>query len=171
MDKRAVREAAMARAHADTVSHRMRSQWTGYQRPVTPGSEAKEAASSSKILTQRAASVSRTFAQGESYTPGNLNEGNAMGYRMKKKKVYARDVFELTGLDPLVEYKNTIIFAPFLTEIGRIRNHRETNLTSKNQRRLTKAVKRARAMGLLNAMQRPRLPAFSSLRIAYNIED
>jgi len=68
----------------------------------------------------------------------------------QKRKKGKQDPFALLGINPLHEYKNTRLFLPFLSEMGRIKSRFDTGLSAKNQRRVTKAIKRARAMGLLS---------------------
>lgn len=48
-----------------------------------------------------------------------------------------------------IDYKNQDLMRRFLSPEGKILPGRRTGLTSKNQRKITKAVKRARAIGLL----------------------
>ena len=48
-----------------------------------------------------------------------------------------------------IDYKDTEILKRFLTEHGRIQHRRNTGLSSRNQRDVAKAIKRARFMGLL----------------------
>lgn len=48
-----------------------------------------------------------------------------------------------------VDYKDTAILKQFLDASARIMNKRKTHLTSKNQKKVALAVKRARFMGLL----------------------
>jgi len=48
-----------------------------------------------------------------------------------------------------VDYKDTEILMRFLGPNGKILPHRKTGVSSKNQRALALAVKRARFMGLL----------------------
>lgn len=48
-----------------------------------------------------------------------------------------------------VDYKNSDLMRRFLSPEGKILPGRRTGLTSKNQRKITKAIKRARAIGLL----------------------
>lgn len=59
-------------------------------------------------------------------------------------------------LDPLVandiiivDYKDVATLRKFLTETGKILPARITGCSRKNQRMITKAIKRARAIGLL----------------------
>jgi len=48
-----------------------------------------------------------------------------------------------------IDYKDIEILKKFLNPNGKIMNHKRTGITSKNQRQLADAVKRARFMGLL----------------------
>lgn len=48
-----------------------------------------------------------------------------------------------------IDYKDTEILKKFLNPNGKILNHKRTGITSKNQRALANAVKRARFLGLL----------------------
>ncbi len=49
-----------------------------------------------------------------------------------------------------IEFKNTEILKKFISGLGKIRPRRKTKLCSIHQRRLAKAVKRARHLGLLS---------------------
>jgi small subunit ribosomal protein S18 len=48
-----------------------------------------------------------------------------------------------------IDYKDVEILKKFLNPNGKIVNHKRTGVTSKNQRQLALAIKRARFMGLL----------------------
>jgi len=48
-----------------------------------------------------------------------------------------------------IDYKDTEILKKFLNPSGKIVNHKRSGVTSKNQRALATAVKRARFLGLL----------------------
>ena len=48
-----------------------------------------------------------------------------------------------------IDYKDVEILKKFLNPNGKIVNHKRSGVTSKNQRALALAVKRARFMGLL----------------------
>jgi small subunit ribosomal protein S18 len=48
-----------------------------------------------------------------------------------------------------IDYKDVGILKKFLNPNGKIMNHKRTGVTSKNQRELATAVKRARFLGLL----------------------
>jgi ribosomal protein S18 len=53
------------------------------------------------------------------------------------------------GINPLNEYLNPALLSHFVTNMGKIMGRAHTQLTWKNQRRLGKAVRRARSMGLM----------------------
>ena len=48
-----------------------------------------------------------------------------------------------------IDYKDIEILKKFLNPNGKIMSHKRTGVTSKNQRQLAAAVKRARFLGLL----------------------
>jgi small subunit ribosomal protein S18 len=48
-----------------------------------------------------------------------------------------------------IDYKDVELLRRFLTPSARMLSHRRTNVTAKNQRKLSEAIKRARFMGLL----------------------
>jgi len=67
-----------------------------------------------------------------------------------KKQALQSDYFiRQGGLDPLNEPMNPRLHSRFVTNIGKIMNRGMTQLTWKNQRRMGKAVRRARAMGIM----------------------
>ena len=51
--------------------------------------------------------------------------------------------------DVEIDYQNAELLRRFLSPEGKILPARRTGLTAKNQRKITRAVKRARAIGLL----------------------
>lgn len=53
-----------------------------------------------------------------------------------------------------VDYKDVSILKQFLNPYGRMLSRRRTGVTAKNQRKLARAVKRARFMGLLPYVSR-----------------
>ena len=54
----------------------------------------------------------------------------------------------LEGVDP-VEYTDTDLLRRFVTERGKILPSRITGISARQQRAITRAIKRARTMGLL----------------------
>jgi len=55
----------------------------------------------------------------------------------------------LNNKDVTIDYKNTEVLRRFLSPEGKILPSRRTGLTAKNQRAVTRAIKEARAIGLL----------------------
>ena len=67
--------------------------------------------------------------------------------------IYRRRLSPLKTTDTL-DYKDVELLSKFLTEQGKILPRRVTGLTTKQQSRLTKAVKRARILALLPFVSR-----------------
>jgi small subunit ribosomal protein S18 len=67
--------------------------------------------------------------------------------------IYRRRLSPLKTTDTL-DYKDVELLSKFLTEQGKILPRRVTGLTTKQQTRLTKAVKRARILALLPFVSR-----------------
>lgn len=57
--------------------------------------------------------------------------------------------FFLQNKDVEIDYKNPEMLRRFLSPEGKILPARRTGLTAKHQRKVTRAIKRARAIGLL----------------------
>lgn len=67
--------------------------------------------------------------------------------------IYRRKLSPLKTND-LIDYKDVELLSKFLTEQGKILPRRVTGLTTKQQTRLTKAVKKARILALLPFISR-----------------
>jgi small subunit ribosomal protein S18 len=67
--------------------------------------------------------------------------------------IYRRKLSPLKTTDTL-DYKDVELLSKFLTEQGKILPRRVTGLTTKQQTKLTKAVKRARVLALLPFVSR-----------------
>jgi small subunit ribosomal protein S18 len=48
-----------------------------------------------------------------------------------------------------IDFENTLILKKFLSSLGKIKSRKKTGLCASHQRKLAKAVKRARNLGLL----------------------
>lgn len=72
--------------------------------------------------------------------------------KIKKKKISPKTDYFLSGGIEYVDYKDLATLRRFINRQGRIVNHSYTQLTAKTQRRVTKAIKRARQMALLPYM-------------------
>jgi len=69
--------------------------------------------------------------------------------KSKKRKISPQtDYFLSQGIE-YVDYKDIINLRKFINRQGRINHHEYTQLVAKTQRRVTKAIKRARQMALL----------------------
>ncbi|KAJ2783218.1 hypothetical protein H4R18_001819 [Coemansia javaensis] len=96
------------------------------------------------------AQYTRKFAPLESYHPEELNEANAR----RQIDVFSRgqmpaDPFKVLGIDPLKEYKNSMLLSQYITEMGKIKPRYKSGLSAKSQRRVAKAIRRARSFGLI----------------------
>lgn len=60
-----------------------------------------------------------------------------------------RRVSPLRDPNVVIDYKNPQLLKHFLTDRGKIVPARVTNITAKQQRQITKAIKRARTLALL----------------------
>lgn len=65
-----------------------------------------------------------------------------------------QDVFYQLGINPLDEVLNCSLISSFTTDMGRIQKRNETKLTWRSQRKIGKAIRRARAMGLVPSFSR-----------------
>lgn len=70
------------------------------------------------------------------------------------KEARSRDVFHQLDLDPLSLATYPMIMSHFVTEMGLIKPRTQTGLTVKSQRRLGKAIRRARMMGVIPILSR-----------------
>ncbi|KAI9512253.1 ribosomal protein S18 [Russula earlei] len=59
------------------------------------------------------------------------------------------DWFYQLGIDPLDEATNPRLLSYFVTDMGKMKSRAETRLTWRSQRRLTKAIRRAKMMGVM----------------------
>jgi len=53
-----------------------------------------------------------------------------------------------------IDFKNTELLRRFISGLGKIRARKRTGVCSKHQRQLSKAIKRARHLGLLSATEK-----------------
>ncbi|KAF9181029.1 hypothetical protein BGZ50_005759 [Haplosporangium sp. Z 11] len=87
------------------------------------------------------------FRKGDIYKPSDLNESKSTTYTPPPKLV---DELKILKLNPLVEYKNAALLSHYISPLGRLLSREQTGLSAKNQRRLSKAVRRARAMCIIS---------------------
>ena len=96
--------------------------------------------------------AARRWRPGDVYAPHDLSPVEAQ--KWKKATVGDKDAFDVLGINPLDEWKNVSILGSFLTPMGRLMHRRDTGLRAVNQRKISKAVRRAVSMGLLPAVHR-----------------
>ncbi|KAJ8325126.1 hypothetical protein O5D80_006091 [Batrachochytrium dendrobatidis] len=91
----------------------------------------------------------QVFKPKETYMPRDLNDRNLEMYTKKLDLPPSEDILKKLGIDPIKEYRNVNMLSHFITAIGHIKPRHKTGLTLENQRRVSRAIKRARAMGLM----------------------
>lgn len=67
------------------------------------------------------------------------------------------DPFRQLALDPLAECQNAALLSEFVTPMGKLIGRKETGLTWRSQRRLSKAIRRAKMMGVMPALYQQEL--------------
>ncbi|KAJ7044499.1 hypothetical protein C8F04DRAFT_1249784 [Mycena alexandri] len=73
----------------------------------------------------------------------------ASGVGLSAIEARSKDVFHQLGIDPLKYASHPAVISPFLTEMGKIIPRRLTELSAKSQRRIGKAIRRAKMMGII----------------------
>ena len=76
-----------------------------------------------------------------------MNDRNTSDYLKSFEVPPKEDVLNKLGIDPLKEYKNVDMLAHFVNTMGFIKPRKQTGLTVENQRKVAKAIRRARAIG------------------------
>ncbi|ORX83643.1 ribosomal protein S18 [Basidiobolus meristosporus CBS 931.73] len=90
--------------------------------------------------------LAKRFLPKETYAPSDFNENIP---RTRSRKKGQNDPFRKLHLNPLNEYKNTTLLSNYVSQMGRILPRTATGLSAKSQRKVGKAIRRARAMGLM----------------------
>ena len=67
------------------------------------------------------------------------------------------DLFHQLDIDPLDEAMNHHLLSYFVSDMGKIRSRADTKLTWRNQRRLTKAIRRAKMMGIMPILNKQKV--------------
>ncbi|CEL59408.1 hypothetical protein RSOLAG1IB_03341 [Rhizoctonia solani AG-1 IB] len=82
------------------------------------------------------------------------------------------DAFRKLSIDPLDEFKNSLLLKSFVTEMGKIHPRAKTGLTWRSQRRVGKAIRRARAMGFIPLWNSPVVyDGFTLNRTSFQLPD
>lgn len=104
-------------------------------------------------------SVTPNFQANTLYDPFDFSMARIRLERKQAKDNVSMRVFDEKRLNPLDFYLRTKYLSNYVSSTGRILPREVTKLTVKNQKRLAKAIKRARAAGLLSSVH----PVVSSL--------
>ncbi|KAH7887615.1 hypothetical protein F5I97DRAFT_860252 [Phlebopus sp. FC_14] len=68
-----------------------------------------------------------------------------------------KDILLHFDIDPIWESSNPTLLSSFVTDLGKIKPRTQTRLSAKTQRRLAKAIRRAKMMGVIPILSNPRL--------------
>lgn len=125
-------------------------------------------ATTSSVRDRQAVS-GRAFLNGHYYNPQTLSYDSITAKPKPlarpilgppKKEAVQQDLLHIYSLNPGKpslhddSYKNAPIIANFMSEMGKILPRAQTGLTRKSQRSIGKAIRRARAIGLLPVLSR-----------------
>jgi len=78
-----------------------------------------------------------------------MTKKNSRYWFKAKKKINSKSDYFLSNRIENIDYKDTAVLSKFINRQGRIIPRAYSKLTAKNQRLVSKAIKRARQMGLL----------------------
>jgi|TARA_B110000091_G_scaffold172141_1_gene185312 small subunit ribosomal protein S18 len=79
----------------------------------------------------------------------SLKSSTTKTSRPKRIKKSLQYLLILRKFDNVVDYKNIKLLKAFLTKYGKIRARRKTRISIQQQRTVSKAIRRARAVGLI----------------------
>ncbi|OQY25650.1 MAG: 30S ribosomal protein S18 [Anaerolineaceae bacterium 4572_32.1] len=83
------------------------------------------------------------------YPGGARRQGGGGGYRRRGRSRKPKRCAFCVSKESRIDYKQIDTLLPYLKNRGKIRSRRQTGLCAKHQRRVAKAVKRARHLALL----------------------
>lgn len=95
----------------------------------------------------------KRFKEGETYDAFDFS-ATRIGMDRKNRKLVRKDPFEATGINPRNLYTMPEILSKFLTSTGQILPRSMTGCSDANQKKLSMAIKTARASGLLSTTHR-----------------
>ncbi|KAJ3284638.1 hypothetical protein HK104_009839, partial [Borealophlyctis nickersoniae] len=84
-----------------------------------------------------------------------LNDANVPGFVLRNMKQPPTDVCAMLKINPLDKWKDARFLAHFIRDTGMIKPRTETGLSAANQKKLAKAIKRARVAGVIPYTCRP----------------
>ncbi|KAK6345262.1 hypothetical protein TWF718_007187 [Orbilia javanica] len=87
-------------------------------------------------------------------SPKDLSYEELRKFNIARKSHIRDDVFETLQENPISYYKNFNLLKDFMTSAGRIKHRSITGLSNTNQRRVSKAIRRAIGIGLMPSVYR-----------------
>lgn len=97
----------------------------------------------------------KRFVRDSTYDPFDFSLGRIhLDKKHSSSNRSANDMFDKFGVNPLDLYTSPEILSQFLSSTGKILHRDVTGLSAKNQRRVSKAIRRAQAIGLLSKTHR-----------------
>lgn len=107
----------------------------------------------------------KNFAANTFANPNHLSREHRIKHTERRRKeptmgpgrklAQSIDVFRKLNIDPLDEFRNDLLLKSFVSEMGKINSRAKTGLTWRSQRRMGKAIRRARAMGIIPLWNQP----------------
>ncbi|KAF8607728.1 ribosomal protein S18 [Ceratobasidium sp. AG-I] len=107
----------------------------------------------------------RSFNPNKFANPNHLSREHRIKHTERRRKdptmgpgrkfAQSIDVFRKLNIDPLDEFRNDTLLQSFVSDMGKINSRAKTGLTWRSQRRVGKAIRRARAMGIIPLWNRP----------------
>ncbi|KAL3424243.1 ribosomal protein s18 [Phlyctema vagabunda] len=120
--------------------------------PGQPSSETVDQLKQNKLGQDLSKQISRRWRAGDVYAPHDLSAVEMAKWKRKLRPEY--DIFDTLDLNPLKEYKNFSMLSEYMSPMGRILPRSETGLRPVNQRRISKAIRRAIGMGLMPSVHK-----------------
>lgn len=134
-----------------------------------PPPSQQQSSSAARGPEPRTPGPTKTFVNGHYYDPWTLSpEQLTHQFRRRappllgpsKREAMKTDPIHILGLNPAKpsladdSYKNGALLSEYVSEMGRILPRNVTGLTRKSQRHIGKAIRRARALGILPVLTR-----------------
>lgn len=93
----------------------------------------------------------KKFPRNSTYDPFDFSLARIhLEKKFGSAKHSSNDMFDKYGINPVDLYTSPEILSQFMSSTGKILHRDVTGLSAKNQRRLSKAIRRAQAIGLLS---------------------
>ncbi|QLG73845.1 hypothetical protein HG535_0F03560 [Zygotorulaspora mrakii] len=93
----------------------------------------------------------KKFPRSSTYDPFDFSLARLhLEKKFGSTKQSKNDMFDKYGINPLDLYTSPEVLSQFMSSTGKILHRDVTGLSAKNQRRLSKSIRRAQAIGLLS---------------------